>query len=104
MKKIRAQGLQVYTFKKNENDYISLTDMARYKNPLKPKDVVKNWIRNYSTIEFLGICESINNPNFKGVELDSFKKSAGANSFSLTPKRWIEKTSVYERSIKYQKY
>lgn len=94
MKKITTQGLHIYTFQRNESDYISLTDIARYKNPLEPKDVVKNWMRNYSTIEFLGIWERINNPNFKGVEFDSFKKFAGANSFTLSPKLWIEKTGA----------
>lgn len=94
MKKINTQGLQIYTFKQNENDYISLTDMARYKNADEPKDVVKNWMRNYGTIEFLGIWERINNVNFKGVEFDAFKNQAGANSFVLSPKRWIEKTGA----------
>jgi len=94
MKKIITQGLQISTFKQNENDFISLTDMARYKNPVEPKDVVKNWMRNYSTIEFLGIWERINNPHFKGVEFDSFKNDAGANSFTLSPQLWIEKTGA----------
>ena len=94
MKKINTQGLEIYTFEQNDGDYISLTDMARYKNSLEPKDVVKNWMRNYSTIEFLGIWERINNPNFKGVEFDAFKKEAGANSFTLSPKLWIEKTGA----------
>lgn len=94
MKKILAQGLQIYTFQQNENDYISLTDMARYKNADEPKDVVKNWTRNYSTIEFLGVWERINNPNFKGVEFDAFKNEAGANSFVLSPQKWIEKTGA----------
>lgn len=94
MKKIIAQGLQIYTFQRNESDYISLTDIARYKNPLEPKDVVKNWMRNYSTIDFLGIWERINNPHFKGVEFDSFKKDAGANSFTLSPQLWIERTGA----------
>ncbi len=94
MKKITTQGLQIYTFEQNENDYISLTDIARYKNPNEPKDVVKNWMRNYSTIEFLGVWERINNPKFKGVEFDSFKKDAGANSFTLSPQKWIETTDA----------
>lgn len=94
MNKINTQGLQIYTFKQNENDYISLTDIARYKNPIEPKDVVKNWMRNYSSIEFLGIWERINNPHFKGVEFDAFKKEAGANSFILSPQKWIEKTDA----------
>jgi hypothetical protein len=59
-------------FSPKEEDYISLTDIASFKNPNEPKDVVKNWMRNRSTIEFLGLWEQINNPNFKGVEFDSF--------------------------------
>jgi len=84
MKKINAQGLQIYTFKQNEDDYISLTDIARYRNANEPKDVVKNWTRNRSAIEFLGVWEKINNPNFKGVEFDTFKAEAGSNSFVLS--------------------
>lgn len=73
MKKIITKGIQIYIFQKNEKDFISLTDIARYKNSDEPKDVVKNWMRNRSTIEFLGIWEQINNLNFKGVEFDAFK-------------------------------
>jgi hypothetical protein len=75
-----------------KEDFISLTDIARYKNRHEPKDVVKNWLRNRSTIEFLGIWEQINNPGFKGVEFDSFIEQSGANAFTLSPKRWIENT------------
>jgi len=94
MKKIKTQGLQIYTFTKNENDYISLTDIARYKNAEEPKDVVKNWMRSRSTIDFLGAWEQINNPQFKGVEFDAFRKEAGANSFVLSPQKWIKKTKA----------
>jgi len=94
MKKILAKGLQIYTFSQNENDYISLTDIARYKNAEATADVIKNWMRNRSTIEFLGIWEQINNPHFKLVEFDGFKKEAGLNSFVLSPKKWIEKTGA----------
>ncbi len=94
MKKISTQGFDIYTFQINDSDYISLTDIARYKNPLEPKDVVKNWMRNYSTIEFLGIWERIYNPHFKGVEFDSFKKEAGSNSFTLSPQLWIKRTNA----------
>lgn len=75
-------------------DFISLTDIARVKNPNEPKDVVKNWLRTRSTIEFLGLWEKINNPNFKGVEFDSFKTEAGTNSFTLSPNKWIEATGA----------
>ena len=94
MKKIHAQGLQIYTFKQKENDFISLTDIARYKNADEPKDVVKNWMRNRGTIEFLGAWERINNSNFKGVEFDAFRMESGLNSFVLSPQKWIEKTGA----------
>lgn len=93
MKKIKTKGIQIYTFNQNEKDYISLTDIARYRNPKEPKDVVKNWMRNRSTIEFLGAWEMINNPHFKGVEFDAFKMEAGSNSFVLSPQRWIKETN-----------
>ena len=94
MKKIQAKGLQIYTFKQNESDFISLTDIARYKNADEPKDVVKNWLRNRNTIEFLGAWEKINNLDFKGVEFDAFRMEAGLNSFVLSPKKWIERTGA----------
>ena len=92
---IEAKGfaIQIYT-EDFKNDYISLTDIARYKNVHEPKDVVKNWLRVRDTIEFLGLWETIHNPNFKGVEFDSFRKEAGTNAFTLSPQRWIENTSA----------
>lgn len=77
-----------------KEDYISLTDIASYKNPIAPKDVVKNWMRNRSTIEFLGLWEQLNNPNFNGVEFDSFKIQAGENAFTLSPRQWIQATNA----------
>ena len=92
---IEAKGfaIQIYT-EDFRNDYISLTDIARYKNMHEPKDVVKNWLRLRDTIEFLGLWETIHNPNFKGVECDSFRKDAGTNAFTLSPQRWIENTNA----------
>lgn len=75
-----------------EDDYISLTDIARSKNNDEPKDVVKNWLRSKNTIAFLGLWEKINNPRFKGVEFDSFLNEAGFNSFTLSPSKWCAKT------------
>jgi hypothetical protein len=86
MKKINTQGLQIYTFQNNESDYISLTDIARYKDPVRTDYLIQNWMRTKDTVEFLGIWERINNPNFKPIEFDGFKRKAGSNSFSLTPK------------------
>lgn len=73
----------------NKNDYFSLTDIARYKNPEAPADVVKNWLRRKDTIEFIGLWEKLNNPNFNVVEFDQFKNEAGHNYFTLSPKKWI---------------
>ena len=74
----------------NKNDYFSLTDIARYKNPEAPADVVKNWLRRKDTIEFIGLWEKLNNPNFNVVEFDQFKNEAGHNYFTLSPKKWID--------------
>jgi len=79
---------------KNEQDFISLTDIARYKNPLEPKDVVKNWMRNYNTVEYLGLWEKLNNPNFNGVSFDPIEKQAWKNAFTLSPTKWIESVSA----------
>lgn len=93
-KSINVKGKKVAIFIKKNNEYISLTDVARYKNPEEPKDVVKNWLRSKNTIEFLGLWEKINNPDFKGVEFDSFIKQAGSNAFVLSPNKWCKKTKA----------
>ena len=73
----------------NDDDYISLTDIARIKNSKEPKDVVKNWMRLRSTLEYLGLWESINNPDFNRVEFDPLLADSGKNSFTFSPTRWI---------------
>ena len=75
-------------------DYISLTDLARYKNPLEPKDVTKNRMRAKMNIEFLALWEQMHNPNLKGVEIDSFKAEAGTHFFTMSPQRWIKETNA----------
>jgi len=77
----------------NGSDYICITDIAKRKNPLEPKDVVKNWMRSRSTLEFLGLWEKLHNPNFKGVDFDPFLREAGSNSFTMSPTKWIETTN-----------
>ena len=91
MAKIEVLDHQITVVK---DDYISLTDIAHSKNSDEPKDVVKNWLRNKNTIKFLGLWEKINNPDFKGVEFDTFKTEAGLNRFSLSVKMWIQKTQA----------
>lgn len=84
---INANGTNIsIVLKGNEDDYISLTDIAKYKSD-EPNDVIRNWLRNMDTIEFLGLWEKINNPNFKPVEFDGFRKEAGKNAFVLSPQK-----------------
>ena len=91
---IKAKGFDIEVITNDfVNDYISLTDIAKYKSD-EPNDVIKNWMRSKDTIEFLGLWEQLNNPNFKPVEFDGFKKQAGYNSFTLSPKKWIESTQA----------
>lgn len=94
MKKVIAKGVIVTIFNKGKSDFISLTDIAKYKNPNEPRKIVQNWMRTYSTIEFLGIWEVIHNQHFKGVEFEAFKKESGSNAFLLSPQQWIEKTNA----------
>ena len=92
---IEAKGLSIQVYTEDfQNDYISLTDIARYKNPEEPNVVVANWMRNYNTIEYLGIWEQLNNLDFNPLEFEGFKKEAGANAFTLSPKKWIESTNA----------
>lgn len=92
--KINALGVEISVSSTGtSDDYISLTDIARYKSD-HPDDVVKNWLRNRSTIEFLGVWESLHNPSFKPVEFDRFRNAAGSNAFVLTPTKWISSTNA----------
>ena len=88
--KIEVQGIDIVLYEDKKEDFISLTDIARFKNPTEPKDVVKNWMRSRATIEFLGLWEQLNNPDFKGVDFDPLLYEAGSNSFTLSPSKWIE--------------
>ncbi len=78
----------------NGIDYICITDIAKQKNPIEPKDVVKNWLRAKNTLEYLGLWERLNNPYFKGVEFDPLLIEAGSNAFTMSPSRWIETTNA----------
>ena len=91
---IEAKGfvIQIYT-EDFKNDYISLTDIARYKSD-EPFIVINNWLRNKDNIQFLGLWESMHNPDFKPIEFDRFRKEAGSNAFTLSPQKWIEKTNA----------
>ena len=91
---IEAKGVEIQVYTEDfKNDYISLTDIARYKNSEEPNVVVANWMRNYNTIEYLGIWEQLNNPEFKPIEFEGFLQEAGSNAFTLSPK-WTESTNA----------
>ena len=87
-------GTEIAISNRGETDYISLTDIARHRDAERSDYILQNWLRNRSTIEFIGLWEQLNNPSFNSIEFDGFKNLAGSNSFSLTPKRWIESTNA----------
>lgn len=94
MKKITVKNTDITILKVKEDDYISLTDMAKSRDVVRTDYILQNWMRNRSTIEFLGLWEIFNNPRFNSIEFDGFKNMSGSNSFSLTPQRWIESTNA----------
>jgi hypothetical protein len=89
---IEVQGTAITILSGQREDYISLTDIARYKDSERTDYIIQNWLRNRNTIEFLGVWERLSNPGFNPIEFDGFRKQAGLNSFVLTAKRWIEAT------------
>ncbi len=104
MAKIDVKGTSVTVISGGADDYISLTDIARHKNSDHSDDLIRNWLRNRNTLEFLGIWEQLNNPAFNPVEFDGIRMQAGLNSFTLTPKRWIETTGAIGISSKAGRY
>jgi hypothetical protein len=92
--KINVRGFEIIVFKKNLSDYVSLTDMAKFKNVDDPRYVIQNWMKTRFTIDFLGIWEQIYNNNFNRVEFDTFKLEAGTNAFVMTPQKWIKNTNA----------
>jgi hypothetical protein len=102
---IQVQNLPISISRIDNEDYISLTDMAKGKDgDGRAADIIKNWVRNRSTLEFLGVWEQMYNPNFKVVEFDHFKSQAGLPSFVLSPGNWIEQTNAIGMLVKLGKY
>jgi hypothetical protein len=101
---ISVQGTEVILLSHRKEDYISLTDMAKYKDSMEPSLVISHWMSTRYTIEFMGIWEQINNPDFKPTEFGRFRMEAGSNGFIMTPKRWMENTAgigVFSKSGRY---
>lgn len=102
--KIAVKGIEVSFTTNKQEDFICLTDIAKYKNPEAPADIIKNWLRNKNTIELLGLWEKLNNPDFKLVEFDQFKNEAGYNHFVLSPQKWIQVTNAIGLKSKSGRY
>ncbi len=104
-KKIEVKGISITIFQANDDDYISLTDIAKSKDgDSRAADIIKNWIRNRGTIEFIGTWEQLHNPDFKVVEFDHFRMNAGLTSFVLSPGRWVEATNAIGIVVKSGRY
>jgi hypothetical protein len=93
-KKIIVKGSEVNLYVHGKNEYISITDIAKSRNSNEPFAIINNWMRSRSTIEFIGLWETLCNPNFKPLEFERFKNEAGLNRFTLSVKKWIEKTNA----------
>ena len=101
---IVVQDRKINILNINGHEYISLTDLARYADEDDPRYPIQNWMRNKDVISYLGLWESINNNNFKGVEFDTFKNEAGSNKFKISPQKWIKDTNAIGMISKSGKY
>lgn len=101
---IHAKGFDISIYTMDfENEFISLTDIAKYKSNV-PNDVIKNWMRSRETLEFLGLWETLHNPDFKPVEFDGFRKEAGLHAFTMSPSKWIESVNAIGITTKAGRY
>ena len=103
-KKIEVQGFEIVVYEDNQNDYISITDLARHRDAQHTDSIIQNWMRNRNTIELLGFWETIYNPNFKPLEFEGFKKEAGLNAFTMSPLKWINSTGAVGIVVKSGRY
>ncbi len=93
-KEVTVKGIEIRYNRTNDEDYICLTDIAKAKNPIHSGMVIINWLKNHSTIQYLGLWETLNNPDFNVLEFEYIRDNAGENSFVLTAQEWIEKTNA----------
>lgn len=99
-----VNGIDIRYKKINKEDYISLTDIAKYKNPADPRFTVYNWLRSKETLRFLAVWEELHNPNFNRVEFDTVTKDAGTHAFMITPSQWIDKLNGIGLTVSAGKY
>lgn len=103
MQKLSVKNTQISVIKFDEADYISITDIAKYKSD-EPNSVIQNWMRNRNTIEYLGIWENLYNPDFNPLEFEGFRKEAGLNAFTLSPSKWVDSTNAKGILVKSGRY
>ena len=101
---ITVKDVAIRTMKKDGIDYICITDVARQKNSLDPTGVIANWMRNRNTIEYLGLWETLHNPNFNPLEFEGFRKEAGLNTFTLSPTQWVQSTNAIGITVQAGRY
>ncbi len=101
---IDVKGIEVSFLQTRLEDYVCITDIAKYKNPEAPRDIIKNWMRAKNTIELLGLWEKLHNPDFKQVEFDLFRNESGYNHFVLSPQKWIKSTNAIGLQSKSGRY
>ncbi len=102
---LRAKGIEIGIYTEDfENEYISLTDIAKYRNEDDPRFVIQNWMRNRNTVEFLGVWETLHNPDFNRVQFEAVKSEAGLNRFVMTPTKWIEQMNAKGMTSKAGRY
>ena len=101
---ITVKDVAIRTMKKDGIDYICITDVARQKNSLDPTGVIANWMRNRNTIEYLGLWETLHNPNFNPLEFEGFRKEAGLNAFTLSPSQWVQSTNAIGITVQAGRY
>ncbi len=103
-KTIKVENFEIVLYSEKNEDFISLTDMARYRDSERTNYIIQNWLRTRNAIEFCGLWEQLNNPNFKRIEFDAFRNESGSNSFTLTPQKWIEATNAIGMTSKSGRY
>ena len=102
---LHAKGIDISIYTEDyHNEYISLTDIAKYRNEDDPRFVIQNWMRNRNTVEFLGVWESLHNPEFNRVQFEAVKSEAGLNRFVMTPSKWIEQMNAIGMTTKAGRY
>lgn len=103
MSKIKVHDTEINILSINNDDFISITDIAKYKTD-DSSAVIGNWMRNRNTLEFLGVWETLYNHNFKPIEFEGFKKEAGLNSFTMSPQKWVNATNAFGLKVKSGRY